>query len=249
MSRAGVRKKKKNNTTSRVNFQEISLSLLFLLLRSFFRPYSMTSDGDTLDKLAIKIENDASDIDVGSTSSSSATSRKGQIILRLLIFAAIGITSLLLSLTLAHHVLKINLPRTVEDIQTIAKQLEEMTDATWTDSFTVAGVFSILYLWQQAFSIPGSILFNLLYGYLYGILFASLWTSLLTAAGATLAYGLSMLIAEPFLQLNWVSRRVTMLTSKMRKDKTRSVGLFWWLLFVRLFPFTPYWQVKGEIRS
>ncbi|KAI9492463.1 snare associated Golgi protein-domain-containing protein [Zychaea mexicana] len=161
---------------------------------------------------------------------------------RLALFILIGLLSLLLSLTLARQVLGIELPHTLEDIQTIAVHLEAMAAATWSDYFAVAGVFAALYLWQQAFSIPGSVLFNLLAGHLYGITAATLWTSFLTAFGATLAYGLAMLVAEPFLQLNWISRRAASMTRQMKRDK--SVGIFWWLLFARLFPFTPYWFIN-----
>ena len=162
-----------------------------------------------------------------------------RLIPRLALFIFIGLLSLLLSLTLARQVLGIELPHTLEDVQQISVHLEDMAAATWSDYFAVAGVFAALYLWQQAFSIPGSVLFNLLAGHLYGIAAGTVWTSLLTAVGATLAYGLAMLVAEPFLQINWVSRRAASLTRQMKRDK--SVGIFWWLLFARLFPFTPYW--------
>ncbi|KAI8147517.1 snare associated Golgi protein-domain-containing protein [Fennellomyces sp. T-0311] len=161
---------------------------------------------------------------------------------RLALFIVIGLLSLLLSLNLARHVLGIELPHTLEDIQSIAVHLEKLSSNTWGDYMAVAGVFAALYLWQQAFSIPGSVLFNLLAGHLYGIIAATVWTSLLTAVGATLAYGLAMLVAEPFLQLNWVSRKTAFMTRQMKRD--RSVGLFWWLLFARLFPFTPYWFIN-----
>ncbi|KAI7860677.1 snare associated Golgi protein-domain-containing protein [Circinella umbellata] len=165
-----------------------------------------------------------------------------RLIPRLALFIFIGLLSLLLSLTLARHILGIELPHTLEDIQQISVHLEDMAAATWSDYFAVAGVFAALYLWQQAFSIPGSVLFNLLAGHLYGIAAGTVWTSLLTAIGATLAYGLAMLVAEPFLQINWVSRRAASLTRQMKHDK--SVGIFWWLLFARLFPFTPYWFIN-----
>ncbi|KAI9313062.1 snare associated Golgi protein-domain-containing protein [Dichotomocladium elegans] len=161
---------------------------------------------------------------------------------RVLLFIIIGLASLLLSLTLAHRVLGIELPHTLEELQSIAMKLEIMANTTWTNAIAVAGVFAALYLWQQAFSIPGSVLFNLLSGYLYGIFVGTVWTSFLTAIGATLAYGLGFLVAEPFLHLSWVSRRLAAMTRQMRREP--SVGLFWWLLFARLFPFTPYWFIN-----
>ncbi|KAG0168791.1 Transmembrane protein 41A [Apophysomyces sp. BC1034] len=165
-----------------------------------------------------------------------------QLFPRLALFVAIGLISLLFTMTLAHEVLDIGLPRTLAEVQETAVHLEEMARATWTGSFSVAGVFAVLYLWQQAFSVPGSVLLNLLAGYLYGIGLATVWTSWLTAAGATLAYGLAKLVGEPFMQVGWISRKAKVMMGQMN-GRSKS-GLFWWLLFVRLFPFTPYWFIN-----
>ncbi|ORY95310.1 snare associated Golgi protein-domain-containing protein [Syncephalastrum racemosum] len=163
---------------------------------------------------------------------------------RLLLFVAIGIVSLVISLSLARHVLDIDLPRTLDDVKDISVHLQAMSSESWQGYGSVAAVFTVLYLWQQAFSIPGSVLFNLLAGQMYGVSMGTLLTSLLTAGGATLAYGLAMLVAEPFLQLSWVSHRAMQMTRQMRREKSKSVSLFWWLLFARLFPFSPYWFIN-----
>lgn len=165
---------------------------------------------------------------------------------RLLLFVGIGVVSLVISLTLAHRVLDIDLPHTLDDVKDISVHLQAMSSESWQGYGSVATVFTVLYLWQQAFSIPGSVLFNLLAGQMYGVSMGTLLTSLLTAGGATLAYGLAMLVAEPFLQLSWVSHRAMQMTRQMRREKTKSVSLFWWLLFARLFPFSPYWYVKEK---
>ncbi|KAF7721802.1 Transmembrane protein 41A [Apophysomyces ossiformis] len=165
-----------------------------------------------------------------------------QLLPRLALFVVIGLVSLFFTMTLAHEVLDIGLPRTLAEVQATAVQLEELARATWTGSLSVAGVFAVLYLWQQAFSVPGSVLLNLLAGYLYGIGLATIWTSWLTATGATLAYGLAKLVGEPFMQIGWISRKAKVMMNQMN-GRTKS-GLFWWLLFVRLFPFTPYWFIN-----
>ncbi|KAI7897914.1 snare associated Golgi protein-domain-containing protein, partial [Cokeromyces recurvatus] len=166
-----------------------------------------------------------------------------QLIPRLILFLLIAIISLLFSISLAHTVLDINLPRTLTDIQEISIHLEELINNSWTGYGSVTFVFAILYLWQQAFSIPGSVLFNLLAGYLYGITMGTVWTSLLTAGGATLAYGLAILVGEPLIRIPWMARKVEPLNRQLEEEK-RSGGLFWWLLFARLFPFSPYWLIN-----
>ncbi|CAO3703876.1 unnamed protein product [Rhizopus stolonifer] len=163
-----------------------------------------------------------------------------QLLPRLALFILIGLISLGFSLSLAHYVLDIGLPRTLDDVKETATKLEEMINTTWSGYQSVTIVFAVLYLWQQAFSIPGSVLLNLLAGYLYGIVIGTLWTSLLTAGGATIAYGLSILVGEPLLRLSWVQRRAQPLISQLETEK----NTFWWLLFLRLFPFSPYWFIN-----
>lgn len=167
-----------------------------------------------------------------------------QLIPRLFLFLFIALISLVFSISLAHVILDINLPRTLTELQSISNQLEDLLHSSWTGYSSVTFVFIILYLWQQAFSIPGSVLFNLLAGYLYGITMGTLLTSFLTAGGATLAYGLSMLIGEPFMRhIPWIARKAEPLHQQVQEEK-RNGGLFWWLLFARLFPFSPYWFIN-----
>jgi uncharacterized membrane protein YdjX (TVP38/TMEM64 family) len=163
-----------------------------------------------------------------------------QLLPRLLLFLFIGVLSLVFSVSLAHVVLDIGLPRTLEDVQKTSLQLEELINNSWTGYGSVTFVFAVLYLWQQAFSIPGSVLLNLLAGYLYGISIGTVLTSFLTAGGATLAYGLAMLVGEPLIRVPWVARKAEPLNRQLQQER-QSGGLFWWLLFARLFPFTPYW--------
>ncbi|KAI7868350.1 snare associated Golgi protein-domain-containing protein [Spinellus fusiger] len=162
---------------------------------------------------------------------------------RLLFFITIALFSLLFTVTLAHQVLGITLPRTLKDAQSTATQLEELSSSSLQGSISVACVFSVVYLWQQAFSVPGSVLLNLLASYVHGIIIGTLWTSVLTAVGATLAYYLALLVGKPFMQIGWVSRRAQGMIQQVRNSKSNT-EIFWWLLFIRLFPFTPYWFIN-----
>lgn len=166
-----------------------------------------------------------------------------QLFPRLLLFLFIGVISLVFTISLAHYVLDIGLPRTLEDVQQTALQLEELIANSWTGYGSVTVVFAVLYLWQQAFSIPGSVLLNLLAGYLYGITMGSVLTSFLTAGGATLAYGLAILVGEPLIRVPWFARKAEPLYRQVESER-QSGGLFWWLLFARLFPFSPYWFIN-----
>jgi uncharacterized membrane protein YdjX (TVP38/TMEM64 family) len=163
-----------------------------------------------------------------------------RVLIRVAIFIIIALASLGLCLVLAHETLDIEIPRTLAELKESALHLELVAQETWTGYTHVTFVFAVLYLWQQAFSIPGSILLNLLAGYLYGAALGGLWTSALTAVGATLAYLLAYLICEPFMDLTWVVNKMNVIRTQVNVNK-KNGGLFWWLLFARLFPFTPYW--------
>ncbi|KAI8369181.1 snare associated Golgi protein-domain-containing protein [Choanephora cucurbitarum] len=192
-----------------------------------------------LSELDDTIEND----EVIWTDRKQTTSTWRQLVPRLLIFLFIGLSSLAFTLSLAHYVLDIGLPRTLEDVKLTASHLDQLLQNSWTGYGSVTIVFSVLYLWQQAFSIPGSVLLNLLAGYLYGILTGGVLTSFLTAGGSTLAYGLSMLVGEPLIHIPWIARKAEPLHHQLERER-RSGGLFWWLLFARLFPFSPYWLIN-----
>lgn len=163
-----------------------------------------------------------------------------RVLVRVAIFITIALASLGLCLVLAHETLDIEIPRTLAELKESAIHLELVAQETTTGYMHVTFVFAVLYLWQQAFSIPGSILLNLLAGYLYGAAMGGLWTSALTAGGATLAYLLAYLICEPFMDLTWVNNKMDVIRTQVNVNK-KNGGLFWWLLFARLFPFTPYW--------
>ncbi|CAO3577339.1 unnamed protein product [Absidia cylindrospora] len=163
---------------------------------------------------------------------------------RIALFVMTGMISFYILIRITHTVLNIDLPHTLEDVQLIAVQLDTMTHTgTWKDYFAVVLVFAAIYLWQQAFSMPGSVLLNLLSGHLYGVVAGTLWTSYLTALGSTLAYFLGWMVGTPAMEMSWIQRRADVMRDRMEKEK-KSTGLFWWLLFARLFPFSPYWFIN-----
>ncbi|KAI8078691.1 snare associated Golgi protein-domain-containing protein [Halteromyces radiatus] len=163
---------------------------------------------------------------------------------RLALFASVGAVSLYLLIQLTHLVLNIDLPHTLQDVQSIATQLDTMThEGTWWDYVKVVMVFAAIYVWQQGFSMPGCVLLNLLSGHLYGVVAGSLWTSYLTGLGSTLAYFFGWLVGQPAMEMAWIRHRADLMREQMEKER-KSTGLFWWLLFARLFPFSPYWFIN-----
>jgi len=99
---------------------------------------------------------------------------------------------------------------------------------------------SIIYVWKQAFSIPGAIFLNILAGALYGPLTATILTSMLTAIGASCAYLLSKFVGQPIMD-QYLSDKLNFLRKQV--DEHRD-GLFFYLLFIRMFPLSPWWLLN-----
>ncbi|CAO3631413.1 unnamed protein product [Cunninghamella echinulata] len=162
----------------------------------------------------------------------------------LIIFLITGLFSFYTIISLATILLDINIPpHSLEEIKSVATYLLTVSSTgSWIDFFKVIFIYASLYLWQQTYSLPGTILLNILAGYIYGIFLGTLWTSYLTALGSTFAYFIFYKIGTPIMQFEWIQKKTDQMKSQMEKEK--ETGLFWWLLFARLFPFSPYWFIN-----
>ncbi|KAI3631493.1 hypothetical protein MIR68_010376 [Amoeboaphelidium protococcarum] len=100
------------------------------------------------------------------------------------------------------------------------------------------------YLIKQTFAIPGSGLLNLLAGALFGHLNAWFLVNTLTAVGSTLSYMLSWLfLSEIIERISFLKRQVSKFKSQVETAR-KSNDLLTYLLFIRMFPFTPNWLVN-----
>jgi uncharacterized membrane protein YdjX (TVP38/TMEM64 family) len=98
------------------------------------------------------------------------------------------------------------------------------------------GIHSAVFVFKQAFSIPGSIVMNILFGAMYGTASATAHTCFLTAVGSLGAYGTARTCAplvERFLP------RALAITRNHLDSHTPS-DLFTYLLLARFFPLLPY---------
>ncbi|XP_071505286.1 transmembrane protein 41A-like [Diadema antillarum] len=98
-------------------------------------------------------------------------------------------------------------------------------------------LFCSAYLYKQTFAIPGSVFMNLLGGALFGTWLAFPLCCLLSACGATFCYLLSHFFGRTLI-MTYCAERVKPL-QKLVQDNLE--GLFFFLLFLRLFPMSPNW--------
>ncbi|XP_036623028.1 transmembrane protein 41A [Trichosurus vulpecula] len=98
-------------------------------------------------------------------------------------------------------------------------------------------LFCSAYLYKQCFAIPGSSFLNILAGALFGPWLGLILCCVLASVGATCCYLLSSAFGKQ-LVVSYFPDKVAMLQKKV-EDNRRS--LFFFLLFLRLFPMTPNW--------
>jgi hypothetical protein len=87
------------------------------------------------------------------------------------------------------------LPHSIADLPALTATLSTYRSSSFVAELHLFGVLTLLFLWKQCFSIPGSVLTNILFGALYGTTMGTLWACLWTATGSTGAYLIALVIA------------------------------------------------------
>ncbi|XP_053554718.1 transmembrane protein 41A [Bombina bombina] len=98
-------------------------------------------------------------------------------------------------------------------------------------------LFCSAYLYKQTFAIPGSSFLNMLGGALFGPWLGLFLCCTLTSLGATCCYLLSQAFGKQIV-VQYFPDKVSMLQNKVEENRS---SLFFFLLFLRLFPMTPNW--------
>ncbi|XP_051856010.1 transmembrane protein 41A [Antechinus flavipes] len=98
-------------------------------------------------------------------------------------------------------------------------------------------LFCSAYLYKQCFAIPGSSFLNVLAGALFGPWVGLVLCCVLASVGATCCYLLSRAFGKQ-LVVSYFPEKVAMLQKKVEDNRN---SLFFFLLFLRLFPMTPNW--------
>ncbi|KAM7444112.1 Transmembrane protein 41A [Porites harrisoni] len=129
---------------------------------------------------------------------------------------------------------ELHFPSDLEDLKSLAVLLKQYRK----DNFGyVVSLFCSAYLYKQTFAIPGSVFMNLLAGAIFGIWAGFPLVCFLTGCGATFCYLLSKAFGKVLL-LQFFPDRVQALQLKVKENLD---SLFFFLLFLRLFPMSPNW--------
>jgi len=101
-------------------------------------------------------------------------------------------------------------------------------------------LFSSAYLYKQCFAIPGSFLMNILAGAIFGPFYGFPLVCLLTGCGATGCYLFSKFFGKHYVDYYFHDK----VEYFQKKVKANTDSLFFFLLFVRLFPMSPNWLLN-----
>ncbi|KAK4050991.1 hypothetical protein OIV83_003120 [Microbotryomycetes sp. JL201] len=141
------------------------------------------------------------------------------------------------------------IPHALADLPALTSALSTYRTSSFLAELHLFSVLTVLFLWKQCFSIPGSVLTNVLFGALYGTGAGTLITCLWTATGSTGAYFVAVVVSDLveyyFAKPLAVTRRALNLPDPSLPSSEDTVplstgDLFSHLLLARFFPLLPY---------
>ncbi|KAI8917393.1 hypothetical protein BC831DRAFT_485146 [Entophlyctis helioformis] len=182
------------------------------------------------------------------SASSAASSRlqltltSAQVAARIAQMLAIASVAMLaiwrLAATLPASKTPLAIPHDLQGVKTLIVTLKAYSSTHFTHIFVL---FVAVFLFKQAFGIPGSALLNILAGALYGYSAVPL-TSLLAATGSTIGYFLSLHVIGPVVFGGLISRS-KVISWRVTVEEHRE-NLIVYLISLRTLPLVPGWFVN-----
>lgn len=129
---------------------------------------------------------------------------------------------------------ELSFPSSLEELKSLADVLKEYKK---DHKGYLVLLFCSAYIYKQTFAIPGSVFMNLLAGALFGVWIGFPLVCFLTGCGATCCFLISKVFGKTLL-MEFVPDRILALQNKV---KANSDELFFFLLFLRIFPMSPNW--------
>ncbi|GAA5960492.1 hypothetical protein JCM3765_003654 [Sporobolomyces pararoseus] len=137
------------------------------------------------------------------------------------------------------HKDKVKLPKSFEDLKALNEVLQVYKDRNY---WRVLGCYCTVYLFLQAFSVPGSMYLSILGGALYGVLVALPLVCTCVATGALLCYFISAALGPAVLLHSEVWRkRVDAWSERVQGHQENLIS---YLIVIRIAPLPPHWMVN-----
>ncbi|KYQ89921.1 hypothetical protein DLAC_08489 [Tieghemostelium lacteum] len=135
------------------------------------------------------------------------------------------------------HKSLLRLPKNFRDVKTLCDILSQYTDDNY---YIVIMTFGVIYIFLQAFSIPGSIFLSFLSGGLFGIKVGFPLVCIVATVGASCSYLISHYICRNLVKKFFPEK----LKLFSREISAHRENLFNYLIFLRITPFLPNWFIN-----
>ncbi|GAA5863299.1 hypothetical protein JCM8547_002891 [Rhodosporidiobolus lusitaniae] len=160
----------------------------------------------------------------------------------LLLVSVLGLWVVLRTLLPAieeEHKADVKVPKSFEELKRLNEVLQVYRAR---NNWRVMGCYVTVYLFLQAFSIPGSMYLSILGGALWGVLVALPLVCFCVASGALLCYLMSSALGPAVLLHSEVwQRRVDAWTTRVAEHRSNLVS---YLIVLRIAPLPPHWVVN-----
>ncbi|EGG16023.1 hypothetical protein DFA_09695 [Cavenderia fasciculata] len=130
-----------------------------------------------------------------------------------------------------------DLPRSFEDVKQLSDILNQYTDDNY---FIVITTYAFIYIFLQAFSIPGSIFLSFLSGALFGIWVGFPLVCAVATIGATCSYMSSYYIVRNLVK-KFFPDKLTVFATEVNKRRSNLLN---YIIFLRITPFLPNWFIN-----
>lgn len=131
----------------------------------------------------------------------------------------------------------IKLPWDIEDAKKLGQVLDRYKDKYY---FEVMSAVIIIYVFLQAFAIPGSLFLSILSGFLFKFHVALSLVCTCSAIGASLCYLLSQLVGRRLVK-HYFPERAQKWSEQVDKHRNELLS---YILFLRMTPFLPNWFIN-----
>ncbi|GAA6026109.1 hypothetical protein JCM10207_006238 [Rhodosporidiobolus poonsookiae] len=133
----------------------------------------------------------------------------------------------------------VKLPKSFDDLKRLNEVLQVYRER---NNWRVMGCYVTVYLFLQAFSVPGSMYLSILGGALWGVAIALPLVCTCVATGALLCYLMSAALGPAVLLHSEVwQRRVDAWTERVNKHRANMIS---YLVILRIAPLPPHWVVN-----
>lgn len=131
----------------------------------------------------------------------------------------------------------IKLPWDIEDAKKLGQVLDRYKDMYYIE---VMSAVIIIYIFLQAFAIPGSLFLSILSGFLFKFHVALTLVCTCSAIGASLCYLLSQLVGRRLVK-HYFPERARQWSEQVDKHRNELLS---YILFLRMTPFLPNWFIN-----